>query len=196
MNTIKNAKSALRKEMKQKLNLLTSEEKSRQSEVVKNKLFSMPQYQNCKRISIFLNMSDEIQTLGILKDAFKMNKICFIPRYDSSSNHMDMVRINSWQDFESLPETKWKIKQPLFEDKRETALSSGGLDLILVPGLAFTKCGKRLGRGRGYYDTYLNRCLKGQDQPPLTVALTFKEQIVPDIPTDDTDVTVNTILHD
>ncbi|KAB7495945.1 5-formyltetrahydrofolate cyclo-ligase [Armadillidium nasatum] len=91
----------------------------------------MPQYQNCKRISIFLNMSDEIQTLGILKDAFKMNKICFIPRYDSSSNHMDMVRINSWQDFESLPETKWKIKQPLLEDKRETALSSGGLDLIL-----------------------------------------------------------------
>ncbi|KAG8145108.1 putative 5-formyltetrahydrofolate cyclo-ligase protein [Naja naja] len=35
-----------------------------------------------------------------------------------------------------------------------------GLDLILMPGLGFDKTGNRLGRGKGYYDTYLQRCLQ------------------------------------
>ena len=56
---------------------------------------------------------------------------------------MDMVRLYSWDEYNSLPETRWKIKQPPIEEEREEALSSGGLDLILVPGLAFTINGDR-----------------------------------------------------
>ena len=38
---------------------------------------------------------------------------------------MDMVRLYSMADYESLPETSWHIKQPLEEDEREEALQSG-----------------------------------------------------------------------
>ena len=74
------------------------------------------------------------------------------------------------------------------------SLVPGGLDLIVVPGLAFTVDGKRMGRGKGYYDTYLSRCKSLQDSPPITVALAFNSQIVDHVPTDKNDMNVDLIL--
>ena len=73
-------------------------------------------------------------------------------------------------------------------------LFSGGVDLIVMPGLAFSPCGHRCGRGRGYYDTYLSKYKqKIGDLPPL-VAMAFNEQMVDDVPTDEHDIPVNLVL--
>ncbi|KFO34658.1 5-formyltetrahydrofolate cyclo-ligase [Fukomys damarensis] len=123
------------------------------------------QYQKSKRISIFLSMQDEIETEEIIKDIFQQGKTCFIPQYQFQSNHMDMVKLASPDEISSLPKTSWNIHQP------------GGLDLIFMPGLGFDNHGNRLGRGRGYYDAYLQRCLRLQGTKPYTIALAFKEQL-------------------
>ena len=64
-------------------------------------------------------------------------------RYFMGSNKMDMLRLYDVEDYNKLPSTKWNIKQPADDDnEREDALDSkDGLDLILVPGLAFTASG-------------------------------------------------------
>lgn len=81
---------------------------------------------SCKRIAVFLSMDDEVRTEEIIKDVFKCGKSCFIPRYESSSSHMDMLRLNSLQDMETLPLTSWNIQQPAQDDtSREEALASG-----------------------------------------------------------------------
>lgn len=50
------------------------------------------------------------------------------------------------------------LYQSIFQNSTTAdSQASGGLDLILVPGLAFDKRGERLGHGRGYYD----RCIAG-----------------------------------
>ena len=91
-------------------------------------------------------------------------------RYYMRSSKMDMVRLIDKQDYMDLPLTKWNIKQPAVEDVREEGLDGeDGLDLILVPGLAFTKTGARCGRGRGYYDTYLARARDIMGRSPATV---------------------------
>ena len=59
-----------------------------------------------------------------------------------------MVRIHSIRELTLLPKTKWNIPQPLESEEREDCFKTGGLDLILTPGLAFTKEGWRLGRGK------------------------------------------------
>ncbi|KAL6055551.1 hypothetical protein STEG23_020533, partial [Scotinomys teguina] len=154
------------------------------------------QYQNSKRISIFLSMQDEIDTEEIIKDIFKQGKICFIPRYRFQSSHMDMVRLASPEEITSLPKTSWNIHQPGEGDVREEALSTGGLDLIFLPGLGFDKDGNRLGRGKGYYDTYLKRCVQHQQVKPYTLALAFKEQICPQVPVDEHDMKVDEVLYE
>ena len=73
---------------------------------------------------------------------------------------------------------------------------TGGLDLIFMPGLGFDKHGNRLGRGRGYYDAYLRRCLQQQDVPPYTMALAFREQICPQVPVDENDMKVDEVLYE
>ncbi|XP_015750246.1 PREDICTED: 5-formyltetrahydrofolate cyclo-ligase-like isoform X2 [Acropora digitifera] len=84
----------------------------------------------------------------MVQDIFQTKKDCFVPRYIGSN--MDMVKLDSMEDFFSLPLTSWNIRQPAEDDEREEALLSGGLDLIVVPGLGFTKHGLRLGRGLAF----------------------------------------------
>ncbi|ELK38233.1 5-formyltetrahydrofolate cyclo-ligase [Myotis davidii] len=154
------------------------------------------QYQKSQRISIFLSMQDEIETDEIIKDIFRRGKTCFIPRYRFQSNHMDMVRLASPEEIASLPKTSWNIPQPGEDEAREDALSTGGLDLIFMPGLGFDKQGHRLGRGRGYYDTFLRRCEQLQQARPYTVALAFKEQICDQVPVDEHDMKVDEVLYE
>jgi 5-formyltetrahydrofolate cyclo-ligase len=61
-------------------------------------------------------------------------------------------------------------------------------DLVVVPGLAFTKDGKRLGRGKGHYDRYLTQ------YNPHTVSLAFSWALLEDIPTEPHDVYINKVI--
>ncbi|XP_015274749.1 PREDICTED: 5-formyltetrahydrofolate cyclo-ligase isoform X2 [Gekko japonicus] len=142
-------------------------------------------------------MSDEVQTAEIIKDIFQQGKECFIPQYKLCSNHMDMVKLASYEEIASLPLTSWNIHQPAESDARENALSvADGLDLILMPGLGFDKTGNRLGRGKGYYDTYLERCTHHPKGKPYTIALAFKEQICDVVPVSENDMKVDEVLFE
>lgn len=98
---------------------------------------------------------------------------------------------------EKLPLTSWNIRQPAEDDtSREEALDGGGLDLIVVPGLGFDCSGKRLGRGKGFYDTYLDRCMRHPKGKPYTIALAFTEQLCEEIPVGDNDVLIDEVLYE
>ncbi|XP_063572334.1 5-formyltetrahydrofolate cyclo-ligase isoform X4 [Pongo abelii] len=122
---VRGAKRSLRGELKQRLRAMSAEERLRQSRVLTQKVIAHSEYQKSKRISIFLSMQDEIETEEIIKDIFQRGKICFIPRYQFQSNHMDMVRIESPEEISLLPKTSWNIPQPGEGDVREEALSTG-----------------------------------------------------------------------
>lgn len=88
---------------------------------------------------------------------------------------------------------------------------SGGLDLILCPGVAFTRRGGRLGHGMGYYDKFLaehfNRNAHRRGEPSQTsidakltehktilLGLALKEQIVDEVPLDERDVLLDQVI--
>lgn len=72
--------------------------------------------------------------------------------------------------------------------KKQVSLKS--LDLVIVPGMAFDKKGKRLGRGKGYYDRFLMKIPKDTS----SFGLAFDFQILPFIPTTDIDVDVKKVI--
>lgn len=70
------------------------------------------------------------------------------------------------------------------------------LDLVVMPGVAFTLDGKRLGHGKGYYDSFLHEYAeKCNGNFPKTVALALTIQILEDLPMSERDVPVNQIIY-
>ena len=85
-----------------------------------------------------------------------------------------------------------KTYYDLYEPKpAETAMIPlQHIDLMIVPGIAFTKTGYRLGFGGGYYDRLLTKFTG------ITVSLAFQEHIVEELPSESFDLPVGQILTD
>ncbi|KAK0082001.1 hypothetical protein PV326_007380 [Microctonus aethiopoides] len=116
------------------------EEKVRQSEAVYRKLLNLSEYQTSKRISLYLSTDNEVNTFPVLKHIFESNKEAFVPKY--KGKNMIMVKLKSIEDYDNLPLTKWNIKQPADDDyDRDNAQNTGGLHVIILPGVAFTATG-------------------------------------------------------
>lgn len=117
----------------------------------------------------------EVQTDAIVRHALKSGKQVFVPYLHKAQNPppdtprsvMDMVDLRSISDYESLERDSWGIPTTSAETvgQREHILENPnraeGLDLILMPGVAFqhepTGFVKRLGHGKGFYDYFLHR---------------------------------------
>jgi 5-formyltetrahydrofolate cyclo-ligase len=66
------------------------------------------------------------------------------------------------------------------------------LDVVVVPGLAFTRGGERLGQGGGHFDRFLTR-VRGDC---LRIGVAFHEQLVDELPTEHHDVAVDRVITD
>jgi 5-formyltetrahydrofolate cyclo-ligase len=123
----------------------------------------------------------EISTAGIVHSAFHQGKKVFIPyTYKMKrqpdgwpSSIMDMVQLESLADYQSLQPDNWGIPTPSAESiagrhnafggrgksegDQEFKPSEEGLDIVVLPGMAFDRHLERLGHGKGYYDFFLQR---------------------------------------
>jgi 5-formyltetrahydrofolate cyclo-ligase len=129
----------------------------------------------------------EISTTSIVRDALDQGKKVFIPYTYSLANPkegqpksiMDMLELHSMTDFESLESDKWGIPTPSKDSISQRANCFGGtgvtngevddasegLDLIVMPGMAFDSNYGRLGHGKGFYDFFLSRCHHASRMP-------------------------------
>lgn len=186
---LKAAKKELRTLMKHKLLTLSKESVEAQSRAVFKAIKNFIPYEEAKRIGIYLSMpTGEIQTDAIVRHAIASGKKVFIPylhKINAPSpatpcSVMDMVDLHSLADYDSLKRDKWGIPtvDAATVDLREhilenAAKESNGLDMILIPGVAFdidpnTGFVRRLGHGKGFYDYFLHRYRSRTGDPALS----------------------------
>lgn len=197
-HALRAAKAALRGELKKRIANIPHEEQFLQSKIVTEKILENSRFKSSRKISIYLSINHEIrvQTAGILEQIFEQDKECFVPKFTPDSHLMAMLKLDSLEDYAKLVADNWEVKAPTDEDlKREDANATGGLDLLIVPGLAFTSRGHRLGGGKGYYDAYIQNCSHDPHGRPYTIGLAFKEQILHSIPTDVHDFMVDEVIY-
>lgn len=94
----------------------------------KFQLTILPEYQTSKRVSLYLSTESEINTVPILQNIFDNKKEAFVPMY--AGKIMKMVKLESMEDYEKLPLTKWNIKQPFSSDTRDDASTTGTQQIL------------------------------------------------------------------
>ena len=76
----------------------------------------------------------------------------------------------------------------VLEPKERVCLDKNNIDVVLVPGIAFDRCGGRVGFGKGCYDKFL------KDINAIKIGFCYDFQLLEHINTDSTDVTMDFII--
>ncbi|CAH0724232.1 unnamed protein product, partial [Brenthis ino] len=184
------AKVLLREQIAASIASLSADEKKRQSEIVYNKITNHPVYKSAKRIAIFMSTEQEVNTAPIIKHIKSKGAAAFVPQY--AGGKMRMLRLESG-DEDSMPLTRHGIAQHSKDQKREDALDEG-LDLIIAPGVAFSKNGGRVGHGGGYYDKYIANIRTNPATAPKVIAIAFNCQVVDDVPMNEMDQRIDEVV--
>jgi 5-formyltetrahydrofolate cyclo-ligase len=148
-------------------------------------------------VCAYLAMPREIQTSQLITLLHQMNecRVCVPVMLDDQN--LKMVEINREENIDEMERDKWGI--PILSHSMERPeINVHNIDIVLTPGLAFDRHGGRLGRGKGYYDTYFHRVDTARIEhglsPCLKVGIGFTQQLLDkDIPMSDNDVFVDTI---
>jgi 5-formyltetrahydrofolate cyclo-ligase len=100
----------------------------------------------------------------------------------------DALRFFRVSDPALLVVGRWQLREPAAD--AVAAVDAGEIDLILVPGVAFTEDGFRVGRGGGYYD----RCLAQPGLHARKLGVCFARQLVPTVPLEPHDQRVDRVI--
>lgn len=95
------------------------------------------------------------------------------------------------QDLEFVKPIRWSRSTLGFQEPIEgTVRAAEDLSGFLVPGVAFSKKGQRIGRGKGFYDRTLSK-VKG-----LKVGVCYSYQLFSDLPTEAHDISMDIVVSD
>lgn len=186
MATLQANKKLLRKSVSAVLRTLTASEIQQQSEQVLRRLLDAPFFQSSRSVSCYLSMpTGELDTSSLVTEIIRAGKTLFVPKIDKTvDGRMDFLKVHGEADLAAFPAGLWGIREPDYVwqgTQRQNALdtSSGGLDLILLPAVAFDHSFSRLGHGKGYYDRFITRYAAAHGgRRPLLVGLALREQIL------------------
>ena len=140
-------KAALRKQVLQEMKAISQTQKVAMDEALTEWLLQHPFYQEANTIATYLSFPHEFQTQELIEQALKDGKKVLIPK-TYSKGRMDFVVYHPQQ----LAKTSFGLLEPQGDLE---VVDASQIDLIHVPGLAFTTEGYRIGYGGGYYDRYL-----------------------------------------
>lgn len=173
-------KKALRKEyLKIRQDIKDKIEKSND---VFNKITNLDIYKNSKTIGIYYSMDDEVSTISLIDYSLKLGKEVCIPRV-INNNEMEFYKI---VDRNNLSKSKYGVLEPT----NNNLVDPKSIDLMIVPGVVFSKELYRVGYGAGYYDRYLPKT------NAYKVGLSFKETLIDKVPYDENDVKLDLIITD
>ena len=163
MENLKMDKADARKIAKEILMSLSIEKRNHQEELILDYLKNLPEWTEAKIIALTKSMPMEFSLDKVVKLARMMDKTLVVP---VTLPHRKM-KFAYWDEKTEFQKNSFGVEepiQPIWVDEEQ-------IDLVIVPGLAYSKKGERLGFGGGYYDRFI------EQQNFSTISLAYQEQV-------------------
>ncbi len=179
-------KKTIRKKIISQRDDMPFDEKEKKDEEIVKRFKDLKFIDDHENIFSYVSFGSETNIAEILSEILKQKKNLFVPYIDKEDKKMYLCKIEDLnKDLErgyyGIPEPKNNLRIPINNDI---------IDLVISPGVAFTKEKYRIGYGGGYYD----RFFASLNSNPLVVALAYDFQILPELPIDSFDIPVDMII--
>ena len=173
-------KQEIRKYIVNKRKELPDTEVIEKSLKIVEKIFFHPIFLKSEVVYCYKSIQNEVNMDHIINKLLKDNKQVALPRIDH--NQMNFFMINTKEDLE-------KGYFGIYEPK-DYCKKADLPDLVLVPGVAFTPDGYRLGYGGGFYDRFLSEI------NTYSIGIGYAFQIINSLPIEEHDKKLNEIITD
>ena len=190
MEEAKQTKDAVRRRMRARRKALTPEERELAAKAVCAKLRgddaiakAADPLEGGGAIAVYLASPDEIDLSELILEMLKLKATVVAPRWNGETYELAKVKGLSDADLRRGP---MNILEPAEAD----IVKPSDVEVWIVPGLAFTKDGQRLGYGGGWYDRLLSSASKWASK----VGVAYEFQIVESLPYEPHDIKMDGVV--
>ncbi len=176
-------KKELRNQVLQQLETMSLDDYKKRSEKMIEQLMKQDAYKKAQVIGITISRFPEVDTTSLIQAAWDAGKKVAIPKCVPRTRAMDFRIFTSYDELETV---YIDLLEPVVE--QTTAISKKQIDLLIVPGVVYSKEGYRIGFGGGYYDRYMS------DYGGQTISLAFYCQLNQNIRIEEHDLPVEMII--
>lgn len=173
-------KREIRAEMKRRNRELSAARRDAAAQTIFAQAERLPAFREARCVALFCALGDEPPTREALH-RWSREKRVVVPRVEG-----DQMQFCDWDPVTACSGA-FGIEEP---GPGARVCPPEEIDLMFIPGVAFTASGVRLGRGRGYYDRYLS-------QPAVRavrVGVCFGHQIVGELPAEPHDAGMDEVI--
>ncbi|HVY06754.1 MAG TPA: 5-formyltetrahydrofolate cyclo-ligase [Burkholderiales bacterium] len=178
-------KATLRKATLARREALDEATRSLHSRAITQKLVARPDYRRATVVAAYSSFGSEYDTSGFLLRVLADGKRLILPRIDRAERALQLRQVHNLDS--DLVAGVWGIREP---GSQCPVVLPAEIDFMLVPGVAFTQAGARLGYGGGFYDRLMP--LLARQVPRIAAA--FGVQVVDSLPEGPQDRRVDAVI--
>jgi 5-formyltetrahydrofolate cyclo-ligase len=167
-------------------------DKDRVSELAIARFLDLPEYQRAATAMWYIDCRSELRTRQALPAALGSGKRIVVPYCTVDEHGANKLGLWLLESMDELIVGKWKILEPARERWGEPGkeVPVAELDIVMVPGVGFSRDGGRMGNGQGYYDRLLTNV---RADCPL-VGLCYESQLFDDLVVSPHDVFMDRVV--
>ena len=176
------SKAEIRKQLHTKLAAMSEADRHVKSVSICTTVAASPEFHSARVVMLFLSTPEEVDTAPLALRAWQAGKTVVVPKVSWDQRRMLPVEISSLNSA-SMTVTGPGVREPI----AGKPIPVDFIDMVIVPGMGFTRTGHRIGRGMGFYDRFLAM----PEFIGISCGMAFEEQIVPELPVLDHDIPLN-----